>query len=257
MTNRDTNAGQNMPGKEGEGFFETKQALPPWITILGVDGAGKSSVLERLPDAAFFGFKGIRIFHRRPAVVYPRPPEMTYVISHYLKPPHGPVKSVLKLFVMVLDWLAGYYLQIRKWRSQGNLVIADRHSLLDLLVDPLRYRYGGPRRLVEILLPLTPQPDLILLLDAPVEVLQARKSELTTGQAQQLRTGYLQLSRSLPGFRVIDSTRPIEEVCTEVVEAIQSLLPLKRQQVKDKFLSKPLPAGSISNTQDSLLSRKG
>jgi thymidylate kinase len=130
---------------------------------------------------------------------------------------------------MVLDWLMGYWLHIRKWRSQGYLVIADRHSLLDMLVDPLRYRYGGPRRLVNIVLPFTPQPDLILLLDAPVEVLEARKSELTKEQIIELREGYLQLSRSLPNFRVIETSRSIEEVCADVVEAIQALRSPVRQ----------------------------
>jgi thymidylate kinase len=137
---------------------------------------------------------------------------------------------------MVLDWIMGYWLQIRKWRSQGYLVISDRHSLLDMLVDPLRYRYGGPHRLVELVLPLTPRPDLILLLDAPEEILEARKSELTKEQIKELREGYLQLSRSLPNFRVIEASHSIEEVYADVVDAILALRSPERQRIKNNLL---------------------
>jgi len=229
MASPNIQAERRWDRKEVEANLESRQAAPPWIVMLGVDGAGKSSVLDLLTNGSLSDFRRFRIFHRRPAVVYARSVETSPVISHYGKPPHGPVKSVLKLLVMVLDWLMGYWLHIRKWRSQGYLVIADRHSLLDMLVDPLRYRYGGPRRLVNIVLPFTPQPDLILLLDASVEVLEARKSELTKEQIIELREGYLQLSRSLPNFRVIETSRSIEEVCADVVEAIQALRSPVRQ----------------------------
>jgi thymidylate kinase len=225
MTGQDMGAESRWTIKETVIQNQKPPKTLPWIVMLGVDGTGKSTVLDYLTAGALLDVRGIRVFHRRPAVVYPRPVETSPIISHYGKPPHGKVKSVLKLFVMVLDWVFGYWLHIRKWRSQGYLVISDRHSLLDMLVDPLRYRYGGPQGLVEKLLPFAPQPDLILLLDAPVEVLQSRKTELTDAMATELREGYLRLSQIRPNFRVISTTKPIEEVCIEVVDAIRALLP--------------------------------
>jgi thymidylate kinase len=228
MSDQDVHVGHKIAGQAADGKTKLRQVSTPWIVMLGVDGAGKSSVLDILIKESFSGIRGVKVFHRRPAVVYARSVENSSIISHYGKPPHGQIKSVIKLFVMVLDWIMGYWLEIRKWCSQGYLVISDRHSLMDMLVDPLRYRYGGPRRLVNLVLPLTPQPDLILLLDAPEEVLEARKTELTTQMIKELREGYLQLSHSLPNFRVIDASQSIEEVCADVVEAIQTLRLPKR-----------------------------
>lgn len=223
MNDREVHAGHKLAREEVGGKAKPRQVCHPWIVLLGVDGAGKSSVLDILMKESFSGIRGIKIFHRRPAVVYARSIETSSVISHYGKPPHGQVKSVIKLLVMVMDWIMGYWLKIRKWRSQGYLVISDRHSLLDMLVDPLRYRYGGPQRLVNLVLPLTPQPDLIILLDAPEEILEARKTELTTEMIKELREGYLQLSHSLANFRVIDASHSIEEVCADVVKTIQAI----------------------------------
>lgn len=223
MTQDDVRVKQKWSRTEAPVNEDDIRTVPPWIVLLGVDGVGKSSILDLIKLNSFTPYRGIRIFHRRPGVVYAKPEEDSGVILHYAKPPHNPVKSSLKLLVMVLDWIFGYWLHIRKWRSEGYLVISDRHSLLDMLVDPLRYRYGGPHRLVELVLPLTPQPDLVLVLDAPEDVLEARKSELTKQQIKELREGYLQMSRSLPNFRVIDAARSIEEVYADVIAAIQAL----------------------------------
>jgi thymidylate kinase len=43
----------------------------PWITILGVDGSGKSTVLAELEQAlAATAYTGLFVLHRRPQLVY-------------------------------------------------------------------------------------------------------------------------------------------------------------------------------------------
>jgi thymidylate kinase len=117
---------------------------------------------------------------------------------------------------MWLDWLVGYFVLIRRRRSQGILVVADRHSLLDILVDPLRYRYGGSPRWVETAVRLLPMPDAVLLLDAPTAVLQSRKQELSVAQTAQLRQNYLKLVQAYPPGYVVDASQPVAEVVADV-----------------------------------------
>ncbi|MCB9422074.1 MAG: hypothetical protein H6667_19895 [Ardenticatenaceae bacterium] len=189
----------------------------PWVTLLGLDGSGKSTVLETLEEQ--LQPLAITVIHRRPGVVYRTGQSEGGAagITHYGKPAHGPIKSVLKLLAMVLDWHIGYWRTIRPARRRGELVITDRHALLDLIADPLRYRYGGPVGLVYWAIRLAPRPQNVFLLDAPIAVLQARKQELSVKKAEELRAAYLQLLQKLPNGRVIDASQPIDQVMKDIV----------------------------------------
>ncbi|MBE2200332.1 MAG: hypothetical protein IAE79_17080 [Anaerolinea sp.] len=197
----------------------------PWITLLGVDGSGKSSVLAELEQTlATTAYTGLFVLHRRPQLVY-----RTAVasregsIEHYGKAPHGRFRSAVKLAAMWLDWLLGYFVLIRGRRAQGILVVADRHSLLDMQVDPLRYRYGGSPRWVETAVRFLPMPDAVVLLDAPTAVLQSRKQELSAVQAAQLRHNYLQLVQAYPVGYIVDASQPLDRVVADVQELLAKM----------------------------------
>lgn len=190
----------------------------PWITVLGVDGSGKSTMLAELEKAlATPTCSGLFVLHRRPQLVYrTATASREGSIEHYGKAPHGRFLSAIKLAAMWLDWLVGYFVLIRRRREQGILVVADRHSLLDILVDPLRYRYGGSPRWVETAVRLLPMPDAVLLLDAPTAVLQSRKQELSVAQTAQLRQNYLKLVQAYPSGSVVDASQPVAQVVADV-----------------------------------------
>ncbi len=189
----------------------------PWVTLLGLDGSGKSTVLEILGKQ--LSPLAVTVMHRRPGIVYQtnRQDGAAAGISHYARPPHGPLKSVVKLLAMVLDWHLGYWRMIQPARRRGELVITDRHALLDLIADPLRYRYGGPASFVRWAVRLVPRPHSVFLLDAPIAVLQTRKQELSPGKAEELRTAYLQLLQTLPNGRIVDAAQPIEQVVKDII----------------------------------------
>lgn len=196
----------------------------PWITLLGLDGSGKSTVLETMQQQ--LSPLVVTVMHRRPGIVYRtnRQSETAAGISHYSKPPHGPVKSVLKLLAMILDWQIGYWRIIQPARRRGDLVITDRHALLDLIADPLRYRYGGPANLVHWAVRLIPRPEFVFLLDAPTAVLQARKQELSVEKAEALRTAYLRLLQTLPNGRIVNAAQPVNRVVTDIISHLALLL---------------------------------
>lgn len=196
------------------------QPTTPWVALLGVDGSGKTTVLAGLAQSlATTPYTGLYVIHRRPRLAY-RTANHPGPITHYAKPPHTPFHSILKLGAIGLDWLLGYWLQIRWRQAQDILVVADRHALLDLLADPLRYRYAGPDWLVRLWLSLLPRPDAVILLDAPVAVLQARKTELTAENAAALRSAYLHLIKEIRYHVVIDASQPLSQVVAEVFQAI-------------------------------------
>ena len=57
-------------------------------------------------------------------------------------------------------YVAGYWISIRPALARSALVIHDRH-LVDALVDPKRYRYAGPARLLRWIWLVMPKPDLM------------------------------------------------------------------------------------------------
>jgi SAM-dependent methyltransferase len=59
---------------------------------------------------------------------------------------------------------------------------------------------------------LVPDPDVLLVLDAPGEVMFARKGEHSAEILEGRRQAYLQLADSLPQARVLDAVQPQDEV---------------------------------------------
>ncbi len=71
-------------------------------------------------------------------------------------------------------------------RVRSTCIIFDR-TFDDLLVDSRRYRVQRSRWLVSVLRRLLPQADVTFVLDAPTEVIQRRKSEVSPAETERQR----------------------------------------------------------------------
>jgi thymidylate kinase len=99
----------------------------------------------------------------------------------------------------------------RYHRARGRLVVLDRFAhdvLLPGVVDTSR----GGRLNRQLSLWLAPEPDVVLLLDAPGELMFARKGEHSPQLLEQRRQGYLAMVTAMPQGAVVDATRPVDEV---------------------------------------------
>jgi len=195
---------------------------PPvlWIAVLGPDGSGKSTLLQALKQRLGRGrpFLEVRIFHWRPGRIGGGKASGPVTDPHG-EPPRGFLASCAKVGLLAIDWVLGYWLDLAHLRAKGILVAFDRHYV-DLLVDPKRYRYGGPMKFAEFIGHWIPRPDLFIILDLPAEVAHARKPEVPLEEARRLRERYLKLGASLPKAYVVDASRPLEEVEADVVDLI-------------------------------------
>ena len=111
------------------------------------------------------------------------------------------------------------YLGLRLELTRSTLLLHDR-SFVDILVDQKRYRYGGPMWMLQLVCRLAPMPDLIILLDAPPEVLQGRKQEVPLKVTARQRDAYLALVRSMPNGRVINAAPPRADVADSATETV-------------------------------------
>jgi thymidylate kinase len=197
-------------------FNRAKRAFQPHglsIVVLGPDGAGKSSVIDAM------GKTLAPIFSR--SVCWSFAPPLRRLLRRPDRPtnqPHAlgrrslPVSLIRAGYWFVFNTLGYAYLPWTLARSV--LVLYDRH-FIDIFVDSERYRYGGPMWLLRLIWRFTPRPDLVILLDAPPEVLQARKQEVPLEVTARQCRDYRALVRTLENGRVIDSAQALGDVIND------------------------------------------
>lgn len=235
------------------------------IALLGPDGAGKSTIgrkLEQIPSLrAKYIYMGVnlessnmvlpttrllleakRARGQRPDITVPRHLYKAKSRSSRLKRFTTSLRAYFRLANLVTEeWfrqLIVWYYQLR-----GYCVILDRHFYFDYYAHdianddpkrPLNSRIHG-----FMLDKLYPRPDFVIFLDAPSEVLYARKPEGTLEAREIRRQEYVQMQEVVKGYAVVDVSRPEEEVLREISELIT-----KFHQNKN---GKPYEVGSPSN----------
>jgi thymidylate kinase len=227
------------------------------VALIGPDGAGKSTIGQRLEESlplpAKYIYMGINLESsnvvlpttrlilevRRMRGIRPDmagPPDPTR-----RKPkPKGSLKRVavtLKLSLRMANVMAEeWFRQIVVWSylRQGRVVLLDRHFFVDYYAHdialngnhlPLARRVHG-----YMLDRLYPRPDLSICLDAPAEVLLARKGEGTLESLERRRQEYLALRDVLGYFVTIDATQAQDEVTRQVSDAIWNFYDTHRSQ---------------------------
>ncbi len=194
-----------------------------FISFLGCDGSGKSAVIAGVTEC--LEKQGVMVAHGhwRPVPFSKENPERARVTAD---DPHGQmlrgmVSSILKLGWLWLNWWIGWFRFLGK-NSTAGFVLFDRYHA-DLLVDPRRYRYGGPLWLARMASRLMPQPDVVIFLDAEPDVLLARKQEVSKEALAASRAKYLELVKSHPRFLVVDAAQPLKAVIEHVIEIVAAV----------------------------------
>jgi len=120
-----------------------------------------------------------------------------------------------------------WYRQMTSWTLQmrGYVVVYDRHFAVDYAPEVVP---DGPqsfdRRLHLWLLERTyPRPDLVIVLDAPGQVLFERKGESTPEELERRRQAFLRQGERLGGFVRVDATQPLDDVYAEVARRVAHL----------------------------------
>ena len=85
-----------------------------------------------------------------------------------------------------------------------------------------------------------PRPQLVILLDAPPDVLYSRKRELPFEEIARQREAYLELTRNLSNGYVVDASKPLDEVVFRVERLILDYM-AKRTARRSKYNLKSIP----------------
>jgi hypothetical protein len=107
-------------------------------------------------------------------------------------------------------------------RRRGRTVIFDRY-LYDAEVDAaVEGRDRRERQVLRWIRRRLPAPDLVLVLDAPAEVLFARKGEHDVERLGRLRRAYADIAGDVPAVAVIDVRQDAAAVLSAAVTAIEA-----------------------------------
>jgi thymidylate kinase len=193
------------------------------IAVLGPDGVGKSTLIDKLGTQLEGAFRCREVFHWRPKVLFadkPGPVLRPHAHVNYSVP-----RSLAHLAGHFADYQLGFALRIRPLLARTGLVLFDRY-FYDLAADPKRYRYGGPPAIPRMLFSAVPCPDLVLVLDASETVVLGRKSETSADEIRKERERYGKLAeRELPVHRLDASLAPdvvALDACRLVLDSLWS-----------------------------------
>ena len=169
------------------------------VALLGPDGAGKSSLAAELarslpiPVRRFYG--GLYPVGRR----------------QFRLRGLGTAATILRL------WRTSARATVAAWL--GRLVVFDRYPLDALVL--LQDGAGRLHRWRGVLLARScPRPDLLIVLDAPVEVLHERRQEQAVDVLEVQRHRYADLARATPGTVVVAAATEIDDVRRRVIEVV-------------------------------------
>jgi thymidylate kinase len=199
------------------------------VALIGCDGAGKTTVARALERD---GGLPVRYLYMGVSPSSSNRLLPTTRLAHALKRPNAPrdgrrrvrraVRSALRLANRLAEEWYRQLIAMAHVR-RGRIVIFDRHFTIDYHAAdveaadrPLHRRLHG-----FLLTRLYPLPDLVILLDAPPEVLLARKGEGTMRSLARRRGEYRRYGAGLERFAVVEATQPLEEVVARVAGIIR------------------------------------
>jgi len=139
-------------------------------------------------------------------------------------------KSGMRALLRLANRLAEeWYRQYLSWnyRRQGQIVVYDRHYKFDFELDKVKLS-GEKIPFTDwlhrwFLAKVYPAPDMVIYLDAPAEVLFARKGEFTLEWLESRRQAFITQGKKTPNFFQIDATQPLETVFAGVTDRIMQL----------------------------------
>lgn len=213
----------------------------PAVALIGVDGAGKTTIAKKLlksfpmplkyiymgtsilssnfalPTSRLILYLKLRTYRKIAKQSGSALPES--ISNHDLE--HRNVnRSVIGATARSLNRIAEEcYRQVMAWiyQMRGYIVLYDRHFIFEYTPKVQKQNQRLSDRIhLWFLAHLYPRPNLVLFLDAPLDVLMGRKSECPQDHLQRHRQTLHEQAEGMNNVVHIDAGQPLERVYEEV-----------------------------------------
>ena len=207
------------------------------VALVGGDGAGKTTVardLERSGDPVvcrylYMGQSVLSSDRALPTSRLARAAKERSAEPDQPKPPkgsrkpRGKIRTALGLANRIAE---ATWRRILIWRTtrRGLVVVCDRHFYWEAVTYAGDPQTGGPRfdRFEIAVMRGLGEPDLVIFLDAPAEVMFARKGETSVRRLERRRAAIATQGERTRHFVRIDANRPYDEVLADARAAISA-----------------------------------
>jgi thymidylate kinase len=210
--------------RAGRPFFIAAKHRGVAITLLGPDGAGKTTLGQALagerPLRAKLIYLGLN----------PNSANVSLGLTRWLRDRHEIPARVSRRRRTPPKWIGGAGRLVEQWyryavahynRARGRLIVLDRYPYE--LQERGRRSFSRQIR-TSLFKAGAPVPNLIVVLDAPARTLQERKAEHGLEQLERMRQGYLDLPSRFPNTAIIDTTGGQDAVRRRVTARIWKAL---------------------------------
>ncbi|NUO79805.1 hypothetical protein HUU05_06990 [candidate division KSB1 bacterium] len=194
-----------------------------FVALLAPDGAGKSTLAQALKRD--FGLQAQLIYMGTNIAASTIGLPTTKWLHRTLK--NARVPKPLRVLLKPVNYCnriaeLWYRIACAHWqRWRGKCVVFDRYVYDSWIAKPATTWAKRLRR--NFLEAGWPTPHMVILLDAPGELLFRRKGEHSPEWLEKQREAYLALQKQLPQMRVIDATQEAEEVRRATIALIWAM----------------------------------
>ena len=191
------------------------------LSVAGPDGTGKTTLCDALTHEVLTGRQVLRVHHRF-GVLPARTKHEGPVTEPHRNPPYPRLASEAKAVWLFVDFWLGWVFRARPFVRRGGWVLLER-GWWDLVVDPRRYRLHPRTRLARSLGHLLPQPDLLVVLEGPAQVLLARKPELPEAELARQMKAWHDVVPARAARVFVDTSQPLADVVQHAGREVRAI----------------------------------
>lgn len=205
-----------------------------FIVLLGVDGAGKTTIAESLKGRYTTAFRRIDHYHSRVRVLKDisqlkkdaKPIDASD--PHGKKQKSGKITSVIKFGYYFLDFLIGN-VKITIAKIKSTLVLVERYYY-DYSIDKVRYNLNLSDRFLSFFEHFILKPDIIFILTGDSKKLLERKHEITINEIDEQKKKLTDRFVNNPKAVFIDTTdKNVDECVAKMLKECNTIMRNRRK----------------------------
>ena len=188
------------------------------LSFMGVDGVGKTTLINLLKKKVKKNFSKIRYIHLRPYF-------LLLDTRNTVSNPHKNKEKSFAIisFFKILYWLIVYRIYFIFLRfKKGELIIFDRYAH-DLSIDKIRYQFNLSEKLTKLLLNFFPEPNLWVHLEASISKIEKRKKELPRNELQKQLRDYRYFFKNKKNSIKINTNYQLNKNLNLIIDKIKSI----------------------------------
>lgn len=205
-----------------------------FIVLLGVDGAGKTTISEELKKRYVTAFRRIDHYHSRVRVlkdisqIGKNSSPIDASNPHGKKHKAGRFVSMVKFAYYFLDFLIGN-IKITTAKIKSSLVLIERYYY-DYTIDKVRYNLNLSDGFIKFFGKFVKKPDVVFILTGDAQELLERKHEITLEEIKEQKK---RLERAFEGEKkaifIDTTTQSVEECVNQMLSACNQIMRERRK----------------------------